>query len=227
MSDAGQLKPLPPLPEDAHKGRAGRALCIAGSRTMPGAAILVARAAQRAGAGLVTLVCRDESLLRVVPPASPETVLLELDDEVVARTEGDIAAVVDTRSNHARLAGPGLGDDERTAHLVGKLLASDFSGPLVLDADALNVLDRPEVLLDTAARVVITPHPGEAARLTGASVPDDEAGRREVARALAERTGAVGCLKGRGTVVADGEHDWVNGTGNAGMATAGHAHRGR
>ncbi len=220
MSAADEPKPLPPLPEDAHKGRAGRALCFAGSRTMPGAAILVARAAQRAGAGLVTLVCRDANLLNVVPPASPETVLVALDDDWLLDGAGDLARWVDPRESHARLAGPGLGDDKRTARLIGKLLASEFAGPLVLDADALNALEEPEVLRDTAARVVITPHPGEAARL-GVPVPDDADGRRNAARALAERTGAVVCLKGSGTVVTDGEREWVNATGNAGMATAG------
>lgn len=221
---------LPELAPDAHKGDAGRVLCLVGSKSFPGAAILVARAAQRAGAGLVSMGCLDPNLLTVLPPAAPEAVLLDLTayaasvDEPLA-CEGDVADLFDSRANrrsHAWLAGCGLGENERTRDLVVRLLWSSYAGPLVLDADALNVLKpHPETLLDATAQIVITPHPGEASRLMGRAAPTDEEGRIEFARDLAARTGSVCCLKGRGTVVTDGERVHVNETGNQGLATAG------
>lgn len=209
-------RPLPPLAEDAHKGDAGRCLCVAGSHDMPGAAVLVARAAQRAGAGLVSMVCLDPSLLTVLPQAAPEAVLV---DGAGLVQGGDWC---DERDSHARLCGPGIGDDARARQVVRALLGAAFDGPLVLDADALNALDgEPERLRDARGAVVITPHPGEAERLAGAPPPRDPAGREEFARDLARRSGAIVCLKGAGTVVSDGDRAAVNTTGNPGMATAG------
>ena len=225
MTDARGPRPLPPLPAEAHKGRAGRVLCLAGSRAMPGAAVLVARSAQRAGAGLVAAVCLDPSLLTILPVAAPEAVLVEAYDELLLGAEaepGGLDALVDGRAAHARLAGPGLGDDERARYLVRGLLASPGAAPLVLDADGLNALDgEPERLRTARGPVVITPHPGEAQKLLGRPIPRDAEGRGAAARELAERSGAVVCLKGAQTVVTDGTRAVRNGTGNAGMASAG------
>jgi NAD(P)H-hydrate epimerase len=208
------------LAADAHKGDAGRALCIAGSRTMPGAAILVARAAQRAGAGLVSAVCLDPAVAAVLPLAAPEAVLVEAFD--ADRAAGDLGARLDARGAHARLCGPGIGDDVRARALVRGLLASAFDGPLVLDADALNALDgEPERLRAARGPVVLTPHPGEAARLLGRDPGRDAGARADAARELARRSGAIVCLKGHGTVVTNGTALFVNATGNPGMATAG------
>ena len=217
--------PAPPrLSPDAHKGDAGRVLCLAGSATMPGAAVLVARAAQRAGAGLVAIGCLDPSALTIVPLAAPEAVLVDLcgafDGE--GRASAGAAELLLARAPHARLVGPGLGDDARTRGLVERVLAGDTRAPLALDADALNALaGRPEDVRRHAAPCVLTPHPGEAQRLLGRPVPRDEAGRVAGACELAERAGAIVCLKGRNTVVTDGDRVYVNATGNAGMATAG------
>jgi NAD(P)H-hydrate epimerase len=208
------LRPRPALAPDAHKGDAGRVFCACGSTTMPGAAILVARAAQRAGAGLVTLACLDPELLQVVPPAAPEAVYAP------ARA-GELPP---SGAVEARLAGPGLGATPRTRRLVLALLAEETAAPLALDADALNVFaGEPERLADCRAPLVLTPHPGEAQRLLGRPVPRDEEGRRASARELARRARAVVCLKGRGTVVTDppGERVFVNPTGNPALATAG------
>jgi hydroxyethylthiazole kinase-like uncharacterized protein yjeF len=202
-----------PLARDAHKGDAGRVLCIAGSRTMPGAAILVARAAQRAGAGLVSIGCLDRELMQLVPVAAPEAVLLDLGASFEGLSEGD---------PHALLLGPGIGDDERARDVVGRFLEACPGIPRVLDADALNALrGEPQALADAAGPVVITPHPGEAGRLLGRPVPADSEGRSAAARELQRSSGAVVVLKGAGTVVCDGERSYVNDTGNPGMATAG------
>lgn len=217
-------RPPPRLARTAHKGDAGRVLCLAGSATMPGAAILCARAAQRAGAGLVAVGCLDALLATVLPPAAPEAVLLDLCEafELGGRVRPGAAERLAARAPHAVLVGPGLGDDARTRALLALVLAT-FEVPLVLDADALNALEgEPERLRAARAPLVLTPHPGEAARLLGRALPMDDAGRAAAARELAARSGASVCLKGHGTVVAEpGGATWRNPSGNPGMATAG------
>jgi len=218
------LPALPDLPEDAHKGTAGRVLCVVGSRTMPGAAILVARAAQRGGAGLVTIGALDRELLTSLPIAAPEAVLLDL--SAALPCEGaparGAARRLFARDPHAWLVGPGIGDDGRARTLV-RLALDAPPRPLVIDADGLNALDgEPERLAERGgAPLVITPHPGEAARLAGRPVPADAGGRRTFALELARRSRSIVCLKGHGTLVSDGERVWTCETGNAGMATAG------
>jgi NAD(P)H-hydrate epimerase len=202
--------PPPELPLDAHKGTAGRVLLACGSAWMPGAAILAARAAQRAGAGLVRVWCRDPELVAIVAAAVPEAVF-----------EKGLASTIESGDHHAALAGPGLGLDDVAARIVRQALAR-ADVPLVLDADALTILARePRLAEGRRGPLVLTPHPGEASRLLGRDVPTDPAGRTEAARAIALRFRAIVCLKGRATVVTDGERVFVNDTGNPGMATAG------
>lgn len=219
-------RPLPPsppeLPPDAHKGIAGRVLVFAGQATMPGAAMLVLSGALRAGAGLVTLAVFDRDLLGVVPPAVPEATYLDLSrsrDLVAGRLPVQLTA----RGDHVRAAGPGLGVGGRTRELVRRLVQDElFTGPLVLDADALNAVgDAPEVLAAHAGPLVFTPHPGEAERLLGRRFGSEPETRAEVARELACRAGGICCLKGAGTVVTDGERTFVCDTGGPAMATAG------
>ena len=213
-----QLPPL--LSSEAHKGAAGRVLCLCGSRTMPGAAIMVVRAALRSGAGRVTLGCMDSELLGVVPVVSPETVLLEL-----AGARGGLEALPTSPpapSFHSRVIGSGLGTTRRARTLVSACLEDDFKAPQVFDADALNLLrGEPERFRRVDGPVILTPHGGEARGLLGREVPANEAGRVAFARELAERSGGLCVLKGAHTVVAGREHSFVNDTGNPGLATAG------
>jgi NAD(P)H-hydrate epimerase len=215
----------PRLAPEAHKGDAGRVLSVAGSETMPGAAVLVARAAQRAGAGLVIAACLDGALLTIVPPCAPEAVLADLTELVErgGRIRPGARELLAARRPHAVVIGPGLGDDARTRAVLALVLA-EVDAPLVLDADALNVLEgEPERLLRARAAVrILTPHPGEAARLLGRELAKEASAREDAARELAERSGSIVCLKGRGTVVvAPGGEPWTGTSGNAGMATAG------
>ena len=111
-------------------------------------------------------------------------------------------------------------EDGQTVHIRSLIRA--FEGPLAFDADALTIAaGEPERFRTHAGPTVLTPHPGEAARLLGREVPKDDDGRVAFARELAQRSGSIVCLKGAGTVVADGDRSFVNTTGNAGMATAG------
>lgn len=227
MSDAfdGEAdRPLapPPLGELAHKGTAGRVLVLAGCETMPGAAILVVRAAQRAGAGLVTLATFDKAAIHATAIAVPEAVYLDLSrskDLIAGRLPAQLAG----REDDVRLVGCGLGRGGRTDELVRRLVNDDFAGPLVIDADGLNVVhDTPEVLAACGGVLVVTPHPGEAARLLGMSaIPSNDEGRVECARQIARDADAICVLKGHRTVITDGERVAVNPTGNPGMATAG------
>lgn len=212
---------LPALESDAHKGRVGRVLCFAGSRSMPGAAILVVRAAQRAGAGLVTLGVFDFDLAAIVAVASPETIYLDLSEQrdLVA---GRLPRVVERYPHDARIAGPGLGSSGHARQLVLRLLDAPFGGPLVLDADGLNLIAPDiELVASCAGPVVLTPHPGEAARLLERPVGADAADRSACAQEIARRARAICVLKGAATVVSDGERTWVCASGNPGMATAG------
>jgi NAD(P)H-hydrate epimerase len=204
------------LPEAAHKGLAGRVLCVCGSDEMPGAALLAVRAAQRAGAGLVTLATGARALHGALPASAPEALLAPW-----SKAE-ELRSLLRSREDHARLVGPGLGANALTKRAVELVLAASAGLPLVLDADALNVLAGSWVLLRRArATLVLTPHPGEAARLLGRRVASDDRSRLAAAREISARSGAICCLKGRGTVVAREERVYVNSTGNPGMATAG------
>ena len=214
-------KPPPAPDERAHKGLAGRLLCLCGSLSMPGAAVLVARAAQRAGAGLVTLGTFHGELASCVTPASPETLFLDLSrsKDLFA---GRLPRELRNHRHDARVVGPGLGRSGAIRELVRRLVDDDFEGPLLFDADALGLLAG---ALETAARsagtLVLTPHPGEAGGLLERPIPGEDGGRLECALEIAERARAICVLKGHRTVVTDGEHTYVNETGNPGMATAG------
>jgi len=184
---------------------------------MPGAAVLAARSAQRAGAGLVAVACLDANLLTIVPTAAPEAVLVDL-----SRAQGGMVATLAGRRDDVRVVGPGLGASRRTHGLVRSLLADGFEGAWVVDADALNVIaGEIEELGSRRGPMVITPHPGEAERLLGRKIPNDDAARASAAKELSRRSRAICCLKGHRTVVAEGERVYVNETGNPGMATAG------
>ncbi|QDU69243.1 NAD(P)H-hydrate dehydratase [Engelhardtia mirabilis] len=217
---------LPRLHEDAHKGHAGRVLILAGSASMPGAALLCARAASRGGAGLLTLASFDRRPLDSLPALVPEALLLDL--RALAKGARETSALVaalrnalEGRRDDACAAGPGLGVNKRTRAAV-ELLLEHFDGPLLLDADALGVFaGSPQSLRREGAPVLITPHPGEAARLLGREVPADDEGRTRAARELATLTGAVVALKGARTVVTDGENAELNTTGNPALATGG------
>lgn len=207
---------MPPLPRDAHKATAGRVLCLAGSETMPGAALLCARAAQRGGAGLVAVGCLDENVLRALPIGAPEAIAVDLRGVSSGGWPEALAAF----GAHAVLIGPGLGATARTRWLLEATLDA-LEVPLVVDADGLNVCaGEPELLQRARGPLVVTPHPGEARRM-GCTLSCDETVRREQALGLARRIGGFVCLKGAGTVIATADEAFVNRTGNPGLATAG------
>ncbi|MCC7013128.1 MAG: NAD(P)H-hydrate dehydratase [Planctomycetes bacterium] len=216
MGEVERSLAVPELAPDAHKGDAGRVLVVCGSELMPGAALLVARAAQRAGAGLVTVLDTCEAVARALPIAAPEAILLRVPHP------RDLPFAIAERGFHSIVAGCGLGLQNDAQLWLRVLNGRESRVPLVADADALNALEgAPDALSQRVGPTVITPHPGEAARLLRRAIPGDPQGRERAARELAELSGAIVCLKGQHTVVTDGRQVYVNDTGNPGMATAG------
>ncbi len=200
---------LPPRARDAHKGANGHVLAIGGEHGMGGAIRLCGEAALRAGAGLVSVATRAEHIV-ALNAARPELMAHGVDGPQALEPLLARASVL--------ALGPGLGQGAWSHALW--LTALDSNKPLVLDADGLNLLAREPRRF--AQPAVLTPHPGEAARLLGSTVAEVEADRFAAARALAERHGAVVVLKGAGSLVAapDGRLD-VCPWGNPGMASGG------
>jgi len=216
-----EIPRLPARPVDAHKGTAGLVLVVAGSRGMAGAAALVGNAALRSGAGLVRIATPDAAL-DTVAVLAPCCTTAPLPDDGASMTREAAQEIVRLVEGWQVLAmGPGLGQTDGVTACVLAALAH-VTRPIILDADGLNALGKSAaaVLKGARAPVILTPHPGEAARLLGATVKDVQADREAAAARLAG-LGAVAVLKGAGTVVCDGERIYVNTTGNPGMATAG------
>lgn len=191
---------LVPRLRSAHKGMNGKVLLVGGNRAMQGAILLAARACLRTGAGLVR-VCQHP----VHPPVSLSQPELMGGDEA---DDGGWASV--------RVIGPGLGLDEWARTRFEQALTSKI--PLVLDADGLNWLAQAPRHQDNW---VLTPHPGEAARLLGCSIAEIESDRFAAVRALQQRYGGVVLLKGAGTLIADDEGIALCCEGNPGMASGG------
>ncbi len=215
---------LPIRDPGTHKGDYGHALIVAGSPGKGGAAILAARAAVRAGAGLVTVAVPDP-VLPVVDLGSIESMTLPLPasgttGQIAAAAAGRILAAAEGKSVLA--LGPGLGQEEETAEAIRRIVR-EAALPLVLDADGLNAFaGRARELAGRQAATVLTPHPGELGRLLGIPAAEVQADRLAAARRAAAETGAVVVLKGYRTLVAIPEGEvHVNPTGNPGMATGG------
>lgn len=214
---------LPRRSPAAHKGLNGRTLVIAGSRGLSGAAAMAAEGALRAGAGLVTLSAPG-SLQSVLAVKLTEVMTKPLAETETGGISREAASeMINLASGSDVLAiGPGLGRHEETAAAVREVITA-AECPLVVDADALNALvGYTNLLAECAALPVLTPHPGEMARLTNLTVEAINADRVGVARQAASDWGSIVVLKGARTVVAfpDGEV-YINTTGNAGMATGG------
>ncbi len=216
------LPSLPPRPPDAHKGTFGRVLIVAGSRGMSGAACLAGLGALRGGAGLV-YVAVPEGILPIVASVEPSYLTLPLPEDDAGRIALSARTQLDERRREmsALAIGPGWGQSADLQRLAGVLFES-VAQPMVVDADALNALaDETPHLAQHAGPRILTPHPGEFARLIGSDIPAVQSGRQKLASEFAARHEIVLVLKGRGSVVTDGTRTAVNATGNSGMATGG------
>jgi ADP-dependent NAD(P)H-hydrate dehydratase len=215
---------LPPRPADAHKGMFGRLLVVAGSRGMSGAAVLCATAGLRGGAGLVQVAVPGE-ILPVVAAGNPCYMTAPFPHDDRGRLAGAaIDEVISLASTWADVValGPGVGQSEGMPVLVAAVL-NRVEKPLVIDADGLNALARlpADAWQKHRAPVVLTPHPGEFARLSGRSSEEVRDRRADLAVEYAAQQSVVLVLKGHATIVTDGRQVYRNTTGNPGMATGG------
>jgi ADP-dependent NAD(P)H-hydrate dehydratase / NAD(P)H-hydrate epimerase len=207
---------IPEIPVSAHKGTRKRLAVVGGGKGMAGAAILAGEGALRSGIGLLRIVCDDESVVPVhaaIPAALVSTWPQSADDLAALSNSEDCVAV-----------GPGLGNTTATRDLVERILLG-WTGPVVLDADALNVFAGDASSLSRllgGRSAILTPHPVEMARLIGVETSEVLANRFDIGSELARTTGAAVLLKGAPTVVFTpaGER-YVSASGTAALATGG------
>jgi NAD(P)H-hydrate epimerase len=215
---------LPERKPDGHKGTFGKLFLLAGSTGLTGAAVLAAESALRSGCGMTKVGC-PKTVQPIIAQSIIESTTMPLPDvakkgALALRSIGEVRKAID--EHQAVVIGPGLGQHHETKELVIRLLLG-LTKPAIVDADGLNALvGELQVLQDTSAELIITPHPGEFQRLSGVDVPDDIHERIEVARKFAIEHQTILVLKGSPTLVAhyDGKV-YLNPSGNSGMATGG------
>lgn len=211
---------------DAHKGSVGDVLLIAGSRGKTGAAALSSETVLRAGAGLVTVATARSAQSLLVTQARTEVMTEALDEtESGAISHEALGQTLQFAEKRTVIAiGPGLSSSDESVRRFAREFVSNRTAPMIIDADGLNALAPwPEGLKGSdELPIIVTPHPGEMARLTGKTNAEVVADRINVAREFATKHRIITVLKGSRTIIAapDGEV-YVNPTGNAGMATAG------
>lgn len=226
MELAVNIPPLPPARDPAgHKGSFGKVLIIGGAPNYAGAPAMAAGAALRSGAGYARLAVPADLASRIFPLV-PEAVFLPRQTGGGAMgAEHGPDLLEEAAAADALVIGPGLSTEPESIRLARDIIEA-AEVPLVADGDALSALaGREEICRNRTFPTVLTPHPGEMARLLGSSVREVETRRVECAREAAERYGAVVVLKGAHSIIAEPDRDggrlWINLTGNAGMGTAG------
>jgi len=223
MNEIREVPKLPPREPGGHKGTYGRVLVVAGSRGMSGAAVLTGTAVMRSGAGLCTIAC-PESIQPIVAAGFPCAITEGFSDDATGRFRKEASVDICDTANRtdACACGPGINQSDGVDKLVLDLIAT-VAKPLILDADALNSLAKQGVgqLRSRKAATILTPHPGEFARLRGVPTPTSDDERLVAAGDFSSQHGVVTLLKGHRTIVTDGERYFVNTTGNPGMATGG------
>ncbi|HPM42885.1 MAG TPA: NAD(P)H-hydrate dehydratase [Candidatus Omnitrophota bacterium] len=214
---------FPKRPLDANKGDAGHVLVIAGSLPYTGSAYLASQAALLSGSGLVTLAAGKS--IHPILAAKLTEVMVKIfietkDGSLSLMAEKDILKFAERCDSF--LIGPGVSQNAETQGLV-RGLVTKLTKPIVLDADGINAMaGNGELLKKAKAPVILTPHPGEMARLVGKEVPDIQADRKGLALAFANEYNTFLVLKGHDTVVVSPSGDfYINRTGNPGMATGG------
>ncbi|MFM8732781.1 MAG: NAD(P)H-hydrate dehydratase, partial [Phycisphaerales bacterium] len=232
MSGARPLPALPARDPAGHKGTFGTVCVIGGHAAEPtvmlGSVVLASLGALRAGAALC-LAAAPEPLVPAILAANPSATGLPLPVDGEGRmVPHAVAAAIDAHAGRAGalVIGPGLGTGFAESQVTMRVLSTDDGRPVVVDADAINNLAAtPQFDLDLRAPMVLTPHPGEFARLAEAlrihADPTDPVARPYAAERLAQRLGCVVALKGHGTVVSDGRETWTCRRGNDVLAVGG------
>ncbi len=218
-----KLPPLPNRDDDAHKGTFGHLLIIAGSERMSGAARLCGLAALRGGSGLVT-IATPRAAWPIVAAENPAWMTIPLDEADGFCSANALPVLRSACEGKSALAlGPGLGQTTDVQQLVQRIY-HDCQVPLVLDADGLNAFADDSTLLQSpphAPARILTPHPGEFAKLLKLPTSAVQQDREALAQDFARHHGVILVLKGAATVITDGERTVVNPTGNSGLARGG------
>jgi hydroxyethylthiazole kinase-like uncharacterized protein yjeF len=220
--DAASLRGLVPRRgSTAHKYSAGALLVVAGSAEATGAAVMVARGAQRVGCGII-FVATAEGVAPFVDQQLVEVLVSGVSEDEAGNMSAQAADTIVEQAQEASavVLGPGMGVGEGGARIVEGVL-NETNVPVLLDADAISNLSGPQDLAGRDGPVVITPHPGEVGRLLGESPKDVQSRRLYTARQTAEEGGCCIVLKGPDTLVVEGERTAVNSAGGAQLATAG------
>ena len=211
------LNMLPDRKVNSHKGDFGKILLLCGSRGYTGAAALACMGALRSGAGLVYLGV-PECIYEIEASKLTEPVIFPLPDRSGMLSEDALVEILKRLPGmDAVLMGPGMGCSDGTFAIVREVL-NVFSGPVVLDADGINLLaGHIDILRGRTGQTILTPHEGEFIRVGGRL----ELGRKEAAMEFAAQTNTIVLLKGHNTVITDGNDCYLNSTGNPGMAVGG------
>lgn len=217
LNHSDVLNILPDRKACSHKGDFGKILLLCGSRGYTGAAALACIGALRAGAGLVYLGV-PESIYTIEATKLTEPVIIPLPDRGGMMAKEAIDEIKKRLPNmDAILIGPGMGCSDDTFLIVKEILSA-FAGPVVLDADGINVLaGHIDILRGRTGKTILTPHEGEFKRIGGSS----EKRRVEAAMQFAQDSNSILLLKGHNTVITDGSTCYINPTGNPGMAVGG------
>lgn len=214
---------FPPRKADANKGSIGSGLIVAGSYAMPGAAVIAAAGAVNTGIGLCRLAFPDRAYNAITPHITEPVLLPCPSDEKGGFDKSAVNTVIENaKKSRAVAVGCGMGIGNGAGAVVEALIRN-CKAPLILDADALNIISQDtDILLERVGKTAITPHPGEMSRLTGLSIEKIQSDRENIARNFAVRYGITVLLKGQNTVIAspDGEIN-INPTGCPAMARGG------
>ncbi|MBQ9442896.1 MAG: NAD(P)H-hydrate dehydratase [Lachnospiraceae bacterium] len=207
---------MPPRRPYTNKGSYGKILVVAGSKGMAGAAVLCAEASMRSGSGMVQ-ICTDESNRQIVQTALPEAIVSTYDKKI---DEKGLLHAIDWCD--AIAIGPGLSDSPLARDILSFVIKNS-DVPVVVDADALNIISsNADILADASADIIVTPHLGEMARLTGISVEEISAHLMSTAIDFSKSYGVITVLKDARTIIASPKGEVIiNTNGNNGMATAG------
>lgn len=212
---------IPKVDLNANKGSRGHLLCLCGSYTMPGAAVISAKSAIRSGAGLVKITT-PQSAYPLIASHLVQPIFNPLSD-IDGRLSADTIDVIlrDTEWASAVLLGCGLGINSDITEITKAVLKNSKS-PIILDADGINsITSCIDILKEIKVPTVLTPHPGEMSRLISKPIADIQANRIAYAKSFAKQYGVILVLKGANTVVTDGESVFVNTSGNPSMAMGG------
>lgn len=222
LTDESFRRPFSPAKRSSHKGSFGHLLNIAGCMRYSGAAAMSTKAALRSGVGLCTLATTERAVAMLAPTMNEATYLPlpETADGFISSESLELIAGALKKSTAATV-GCGMGNNAETRK-IAEFVIRNAVCPIILDADGINsVSDNIDILKERKGEIILTPHPLEFGRISGASVAEIQRGRIEAAKSLADRYGATVVLKGAYTVIASPTEVYVNTTGNAGLAKGG------